>query len=203
MGKMSLCRVRSGAFFAGIALLLIASGCTKAPRSTPETAAAARALFEQATREFHLPSTEASGGEKSRFQNLALASYVALLRQYPQERFWAAQALLASGNIYAAQTNVNAALDAFSRVEQNYGELDWPVLIAWKSAADLLWEAGQAAEARVFYTRIIQRFDRPDASQIVANVVRGSKSRLNKASAQIGNGRGTRSQGESMPLMRS
>ena len=41
-----------------------------------------------------------------------------------------------------------------------------------------LWEAGRQDEARSFYSRIVQRFDRPDAPPIVKSAVRGAKARL-------------------------
>ena len=166
-------------------LLFFVAGCGRQPISTPDTFIAAKALFEQAAKQFHTPSADAASGEKLRLQNLALDQYRLVLKQYPQERYWAAQTLLGMGNIYAAQTNVESALNAFMDVERTYPQGDWELLRAWKSAADLLWENRRFAEARVLYAKIVQRFDSSGVSQVVANVVRGSKSRLKETTPSV------------------
>jgi hypothetical protein len=50
--------------------------------------------------------------------------------------------------------------------------------MAWKSAADLLWEAGRKEEAKGFYRKILVRYDLPEAPQVEKMIVRGSKLRL-------------------------
>ena len=82
------------------------------------------------------------------------------------------------GNIRAAQTNVNEAVKLYADVEKKYPQQEWEVLMSWKSAADLLWDAGRHDEARVFYQKIVKRFDVPNASQVTKMAVRGSRSRL-------------------------
>jgi tetratricopeptide (TPR) repeat protein len=159
-------------------VLILSFGCAKNRPATPESYAAAKALFEQTSKEFHIPSAEAGGAEKLRLQRLAEAGYRNVLNLYPQEDYWTAQALRSLGNIYAAQTNVDAAVKEYLRVEESCPQREWEVLMAWKSAADLLWETERFREARPFYAKIVQRFDRQGASQVVATVVRGSKQRL-------------------------
>jgi hypothetical protein len=50
--------------------------------------------------------------------------------------------------------------------------------MAWKAAADLLWEAGRREEAKTFYRKVVVRFDKPESSQVVKAVLRGSRTRL-------------------------
>ena len=63
-------------------------------------------------------------------------------------------------------------------MSEKYPSQDFEVLMAWKSAGDLLADSGRAGEAKVFYEKIIGRFDKPDALPIVQSVVRGCKARL-------------------------
>jgi tetratricopeptide (TPR) repeat protein len=173
----SLCRL--------LAVLLCAAflvtGCTRKPQTRAGDYALAKALFEETSKRFHIPSADAAGAERLRLQKLAEAGYGKVLKLYPAEDYWAAQAARNLGNIYAAQTNVDAAIQQFVQVERNYPRREWEVLMALKSAADLLWENGRFEEARPFYGKIVQQFDRPDSSQVVLTVVRGSKHRLNNA----------------------
>jgi hypothetical protein len=157
---------------------LLVAGCVRKPQSSSENYVLAKGLFEQTSKGFHIPAADASGAEKFRLQKLAEAGYKNVLKLYPGEDYWAAQAMRSLGNIYAAQTNVDAAVKQFIQVERNYPQREWEVLMALKSAADLLWESGRCEEARPFYRKIVQKFDRPDASQVVLTVVRGSKHRL-------------------------
>ena len=55
------------------------------------------------------------------------------------------------------------------------------VLMAWKSAADLLWDANHRDQAEQFYAQIVERFDKPDAAQVIKMAVRGCKLRLTHA----------------------
>jgi len=169
-----------------VAVLLCAAflvtACARKPQSRADDYALAKGLFEQTSREFHIPSADATGSERLRLQKLAEVGYRNVLKLYPGEDYWAAQAARSLGNIYAAQTNVDAAVKQFVQVERNYPGREWEVLMALKSAADLLWETGRCEEARPFYRRIVQKFDRPDSSQVVLTVVRGSRHRLSSAS---------------------
>jgi TolA-binding protein len=156
---------------------LLLAGCAK--NQTPaQRAEAAKALYERATKEFHQPSGDAKGKEQRRLQDLAAAAYEQLLRKYPEQTNWCVQALYSLGNIRAAQTNLDAATRIYAEVNTRYPQADWEVLMAWKSAGDLLWDAGRKQEAKDFYQRIVQRFDKTNAPAVVKTVVRGSKSHL-------------------------
>ena len=161
---------------------LVLTGCARKPLSSPEKYDAAKALFESTSKQFHIPSAEAKGPEKLRLQQQALAGYRQVLKQYPDQDHWAAQSLRSIGNIYAAQTNLTAAVEQYSELGRCYPNERWEVLMAWKSAADLLWDANQRDRAQEFYTRIVQRFDTPDAAQVIKMAVRGCKLRLSQAS---------------------
>src|ERR1051325_4110783 len=93
--------------------VLLATACARKPQSRIEDYALAKALFDQTSREFHTPSADATGAEKLRLQKLAEAGYKNVLKLYPGEDYWAAQATRSLGNLYAAQTNVNAAVKQF------------------------------------------------------------------------------------------
>jgi len=139
---------------------------------------AAKALFEKASREYHIPSAQATGQERRRLEEHAAALYSALVRSYPDQQGWASQALRSLANIRAAQTNVTEAVKLYSQVADRFPNQDFEVLMSWKSAADLLFDSGRPADARIVYEKIIARFDQPDALPIVRSVVRGSKARL-------------------------
>ncbi len=173
---------RLSAFGFLILLLLVLASCDSRPQTPAQRADAAKALFEQATKQFHIPSAEAKGPEQLKLQNQAAATYQELLNKYPDQDYWAAQALRSLANLRAAQTNLDAAVKLCAAVEQRYPQQEWEVLMAWKSAADLLWDAGRRDEARVFYQRILARFDKPGTPAVIQTVVRGSRSRLTEAS---------------------
>jgi hypothetical protein len=63
-------------------------------------------------------------------------------------------------------------------VSEKYPGRDWEVSQAWKSAGDLLWDANRHDDAKKYYARLVERFDRADAPMITKSVVRGSRSRL-------------------------
>jgi tetratricopeptide (TPR) repeat protein len=153
-------------------------GCSGKKETPAQRADAAKALFDQATKEFHLPSAQADGAGKARLQEQAAAAYQRLLKQYPDQPFWAAQALRNLANIRAAQTNMDEAVRLYSKVATDYPREEFEVLQAWKSAADLLWEAQRRKEATNFYGRIVARFDGTNQPPVVRLVVKGSKSRL-------------------------
>ena len=144
---------------------------------SPESVSS-KELFERVTKEFHIPSAEAKGAERLRLQNQATAGYQELLKRFPNDEYWAAQALRSLGNIYAAQTNLDAAVREYQLVAKRYPKQEWEVLMAWKSSADLLWEANRHAEANQFYGKIVERFDGAESAQVVKVVVHGSKLRL-------------------------
>jgi tetratricopeptide (TPR) repeat protein len=154
------------------------TGCGDSQPKPPPPPASARAIFGQASTNFHLPSAEAKGPEKVRLLEQAAAAYETLLKQYPDDAYWAAQALRNLGNVRAAQGRTNDAVQLYASLEPRYPQQRWEVLAALKSAGDLLWDAGRREEARGFYRKIVAQFDASDASQVVQTVVRGSKARL-------------------------
>jgi TolA-binding protein len=159
-----------------VALLFV--GCNS-HRETPEQRAAfAKALFERATKEFHVPSAATTGADQKNLQDQAASLYSELLDKYPDQAAPAAQALRSLGNLRAAQTNLDLAVKCYLDVEKRYPAQDWEVLMSLKSAGDLLWDAGRQAEARPIYERLVARFDKPAAPQVVQTAVRGARTRL-------------------------
>ena len=165
-----------------LAPLLLAGallGCSPKKSETPEQRSeAARTLFEHTTKTFHIPSAEAKGTEKESLQSKAADGYTQLLKTFPEQDYWAAQALRSLGNIRSAQGRINDAVQNYSAVEKRYPQQRWEVLMSWKSAADLLWDSGQRDQAKVFYQKIVGRYDTPQAPQVEQAIVRGSKLRL-------------------------
>ena len=165
-----------------LALLLLGSaflfGCDKKPPIPAVAPVSARALFEQAVREFHTPSAGASGVERERLLAGAAERYERLLKEFPDERNLGAQALLGLGGIRASQGRTSEAVELYAAVGRKFPEHDWEVVQAWKSAGDLLWDANRSDEAKKFYAQIVSRFGTNEAPQIISTVVRGSKARL-------------------------
>lgn len=146
---------------------------------TPQQKAdAAKALFEQATKEFHLPSAQATGAEKARLQQRAAESYEKVLNDFADQTIWAAQALRNLAGIRAAQTNINEAVRLYTSVAERFPKEEFEVLQSWKAAGDLLWEGKRQAEARKFYQQIVQRFDGTNQPAVVRLVVKGARSKL-------------------------
>jgi tetratricopeptide (TPR) repeat protein len=141
---------------------------------------AAKALFDRTTKEFHLPSAEAQGAARDALLSQAAAGYEQLLRDYRDQPAWTSQALRSLGNVRASQGRTDDAIKIYRRVGVQYGAYDWEVLQAWKSAGDLLWDAGRHTEAREFYQHIVDRFDKEDAPSVYKIVVRASKRRLDE-----------------------
>jgi len=173
-------RVSTIALCAVIGLL---AGCSQRPttctfESPPQRYDAAKALFEKASRDFHIPSSQTRGLERTKLEDQAMAAYGELVRAYPDQPIWAAQALRSLGNIHAARTNLIAAVRAYAEVAEKFPQQDFEVLMAWKSAGDLLSDAGKSDEGKVYYEKLLTRFDKPDALPIVQSVVRGAKARL-------------------------
>jgi TolA-binding protein len=80
--------------------------------------------------------------------------------------------------VRAEQGRLDDAIQLYASVADWYVHEDWEILQVWKSAADLLWDAGRQDEARKFYRQIIQRFDNAEAPAIVQSVVRAAKRRV-------------------------
>lgn len=157
--------------------LALFAGCTE-KKSQPVTPGAAKALFEATVKNYHLPSAEARGEARDRLLREAAAGYAAILRAFPDQPYWSAQALRSLGNIRATEGKIEEALGLYSDVQQRYPGETWEVLQSLKGSADLLWDAGQETRAREFYLRIVNQYDAPSASPVVKAVVRGSRARL-------------------------
>ncbi|MBC8326865.1 MAG: hypothetical protein H8E27_14695 [Verrucomicrobia subdivision 3 bacterium] len=171
-----------------IVLLALALGCGKsnelkpnapappnatAPISTPERAEAAKALFEKAASDFHNPSADATGDQKTKLLEGAAKRYEQLLRDYPDQKRWCAQALRSLAGVRAEQGDTIAALKHYDRVATDFGNQEFEVLQAWKAAADLLWDAENKTEAKAYYQKIVTRFDRkeiPPVYKIILNI---------------------------------
>jgi TolA-binding protein len=153
-------------------------GCRSEIQTPQQRAEAAKALFEKTTKNFHIPSAEAVGTEKTRLQEETASGYRELLRKYPDQKIYAAQAERSLGNIRAAQGKIDEAVRHYSAVGSQYPRQEWEVLMAWKSAADLLWESGRKPEAVPFYKKIVNRFDTADASSVIKIAVHASKARV-------------------------
>lgn len=157
---------------------VILAGCDKKPSALAVAPASARALFDQASREFYRPSAEANGAERERLLAGAAERYERVLKEFPAERDLGVQALLGLGNIHASQGRLDEAVELYATVDRKFPKHDWQVLQAWKAAADLLWDANRRDEAKKFYAQIVARFGKSDAPQIISTVVRGSQARL-------------------------
>ena len=177
---MNLQRITGRIFVVSNLLVALAlGGCAPKRGQKPEPCSvSAKALFEQASRDYHIPSAQAKGAERIRLEQQAAAIYREIVANCADQPYWAAQAARSLGNIYASQTNVTAALEWYSTVGERYPEQEFEVLMAWKTAADLLWDGGHAADARVFYQRIVERYDVAAAPAVVGLVVRGARARL-------------------------
>jgi tetratricopeptide (TPR) repeat protein len=159
-------------------LALTLLGCSPKKEAPPSPPASAQALFAQATTNFHLPSAEANGAERTRLLGQAAATYLELLKKYPDNAYWAAQALRNLGNVRAAQGRTNEAVKIYASVESRYPQQRWEVLAALKSAGDLLWDARRQEEARRFYQKIVVQFDTTNATQVEKTIIRGAQRRL-------------------------
>ena len=175
-------------------LLLLALGVLAGcgPKRVPPASAdpqqryeAAKALFEKASREFHIPSAQARGPERAKLEDEAAALYADVAQNYSDQPTWAAQALRSLGHIHAARTNITHAVTVYTQVAEKFPQQDFEVLMAWKSAGDLLSDAHRPVEAKLYYEKLLARFDKPDALPIVQSVVRGAKTRLRTGSAGV------------------
>ena len=165
---------------AGILMMLLL-GCATPERKAAEQQlrhTAAKDLFEQAAKRYDLPAADLQGAEKMRLLDLAAAGYEKVLKQYPDEKFWCAQALRSLGNVRAVQGRLDDAVKIWVRVEKEYPQQDWEVLLAWRSAANQLWDAGRKDEAREFYRKIVEQFDNGVEPTVIRLIVQGAKPRL-------------------------
>lgn len=181
-------RVRQALHCAALAAFLLV-GCSSKEEPPAQRAEAAQQLFDHTIRDLHNASTGAPDHERLKLQTQAAANYRELLRRYPEQSNLCAQALRQLGNIHAAQTNLKEAVKCYAQVGQRYAQEDWEVLQAWKSAADLLWEADRHDEARDFYRRIVTQFDGTNQPPVVRLVVKGSQTRLNGGKTNLGQDR--------------
>lgn len=169
-------RISPGKFAVGALLAVALLGCATPPKQ--DRAAAARQLFEQTVRQYHLPSAEAQGAERDRLLARAVDNYAQLLRSYPEQSYWCAQALRSLANVWAEQGRLSDAVKLYQQVGDEYLQYDWEVLQGWKSVADLLWDAGRQDDARAYYQKIVARFDQPDAPAVYEIIVRASRRHL-------------------------
>jgi|APGre2960657468_1045069.scaffolds.fasta_scaffold00810_2 tetratricopeptide (TPR) repeat protein len=159
-------------------LCLALTACTGNQPTPQQRHDTALALLNQTMKDFHQPSAEATGAARVQLLNQAAASYADLLKKCSDQPDLCAQALRNLGSIRAAQGRLDEAVGRYSDVAKKYPQQDWEVLQSWKSAADLLADAKRTVEAKVFYGKIVERFDRTNAPPVVKTIVRGSKSRL-------------------------
>ena len=165
---------------AGILILLLV-GCATPARKPAELQLrydAAKKLFEQSAKTYHIPSADLQGVEKMKLLDRAVAGYEKVLKKYPDQKFWCAEALRSLGNVRAGQGRLDEAVKLYNRVAEEYPQQDWEVLQAWKSAADQLWDAGRQDEAREFYRKIVEQFDTGEELTLIRQIVQGAKSRL-------------------------
>lgn len=146
-------------------------GCAPASHET------ARQLFDRTLREYHLPSAEAHGMDREKLLTQAATGYEQVLRLGGNDRQLCASALRSLANVRAEQGRSDEAVKLWSQVGRQYAACDWEVLQAWKSAADLLWDAGRQSDAVPFYRQILQRF-RFAPSPIMQTVARAASRRV-------------------------
>ncbi len=154
------------------------AACATTKQTPEQRYAAAKAAFDQTAKEFHLPSADAKGAERDRLLREAARGYEQVLSRFKDQPNWCAQALRSLGNVRAEQNRLDDAVKLFASVAKKFPAESWEVLSAWKSAGDLLWEAGKREQAKAFYRQLVERFDTADAPQVFKTIVRGSKVRL-------------------------
>ena len=162
--------MRHGKF---LILLMLLISCATPPN--PAHARAAKSFFESIARDYHFPAAMATGTERNRLLSEAAAGYERILRQYPDQDEWSAKALRSLANVRAEQGQLDVAVKLYASVADKHPRQDWEVLQAWKTAADLLWDAGRPDDARKFYRQIVARFDQPAASAVVQTIVRAAR----------------------------
>lgn len=161
-----------------MAVLLALAGCSSPKESPQQRADEARALFDQTTKDNHLPSADAHGVERDRLLGQAATGYEQLLKRYPEQTHACAQATRSLANVRATQGRLDDAVKLYAAVAHKHPAEDFEILMSWKTAADLLADAGRATESKPYYERIIARFDKPDGAAVAKTIVRGSRARL-------------------------
>jgi tetratricopeptide (TPR) repeat protein len=146
-------------------------GCAPASHET------ARQVFDRTLREYHLPSADAHGMDREKLFAQSATGYEQVLRLGGNDRQLCASALRSLANVRAEQGRPDEAVKLWSQVGRQYAACDWEVLQAWKSAADLLWDAGRKSDAAPFYRRIVQRFG-SSSSPIMQTVARAASRRV-------------------------
>ncbi len=155
----------------GAALIMqLVLGCAPTSHETP------RQLMERTVREYHLPSAGAQGTEREKLLVQAASGYEQVLKLGRSDPWLCASALRSLANVRVEQGRLDEAVKLYSRVGDQYAACDWEVLQSWKSAADLLWDAGRRGDAAAFYRKIAQRFG-SDPSPIVQTVARAARRR--------------------------
>lgn len=172
-----------------LVVCLLFAGCARnSTTATTDHADAARVQFERTTQTYNNTPLPAGKQERIRFLESVATGYTQLLHRYPDQPQWCAQALRSLGNVRAAEGRITDAVKIYERVGNEYPSDRWQVLQAWKSAADLLRENNQHAEAQVFYRKIIERFGDSDAPQLTRLIVAAAKSRAGGASHPVAAG---------------
>jgi tetratricopeptide (TPR) repeat protein len=162
-----------------IALALIVSGCSdQGAKPAPADAEAGRAQLEETIKAYHNAAADAHGAKKEALLKKAAARYERLTEDFANKAEIAAPARLGLASVFASLGRTNDAIRHYAAVADRHPARDWDVLQAWKSAADLLWDGNRQEEARKYYAKIVERFDRPESTMVVQAVVRGAKSRL-------------------------
>src|SRR4030095_1655469 len=125
MARMPLVKLIA---FAVLVIALI-TGCGKRqPPQTPQQRYdGAKALFEKASRDYHIPSAQARGQDRRQLEEQAAALYSDVVRNYSDQRGWASQALRSLANIRAAQTNITEAVKLYAEVAQRFPNQDFEV----------------------------------------------------------------------------
>lgn len=165
----------------GLVSLLAFAACRKPlppQRDAVPRHVEAQLLFEKATKEFHLPSAEASGAKKEKLLAQAAAAYEQITNDYPDQPAWAAPAMRSLGGVRVEQGRLTEGIQLLDQVGRKFPDQSWEILQAWKTAGDVLWEANRRAEAGKFYEKIVARFDTADAPAIYKTVVRGARGKL-------------------------
>jgi tetratricopeptide (TPR) repeat protein len=160
--------------------LLLVLGCVSNRGNPSERFAGAKAIFDRTTKEFHIPSAEAEGAKREELLRQSTRGYESLLRRYPDQDIWCAQALRSLGNLQASRGNWDRAVQYYEKVGKKYPKQEWEVLQSWKSAGDLLWDAGKEAQAKVFYQQLVERFDNAEATALYRLIVKTAKTRLSE-----------------------
>ena len=164
-------------FLGCLLLCSIALVACHTSKSLAERETEAKNLFNDTATSFHLPSATANGPARAQLLEKAARGYEKVLSDYGDLRHWSAAALRSLANIRAEQGRLDDAIRLYEKVARQHPSEEWEILQSWKTAADLLWDAGQPARARGFYQRIIAKFDHPDAIPIVKIIVNQSKKR--------------------------